>query len=81
MVRVSKKTDKDDLLVRLGLEVRAKRTDLGLSQEALADASGIERSHMGKIERGERNVSFLNIVRIANALGTSPSKLMQDAGL
>ncbi|HEY9091885.1 helix-turn-helix transcriptional regulator [Parasphingorhabdus sp.] len=81
MVRVSKKTDKDDLLVRLGAEVRAKRTVIGLSQEAFADAAGIERSHMGKIERGERNVSFLNIVRIANALGTSPSKLMQDAGL
>jgi transcriptional regulator with XRE-family HTH domain len=81
MARVSKKTDKDDLLVRLGAEVRAKRTAIGLSQEALADASGVERSHMGKIERGERNVTFLNIVRIAGALEIELSKLMKDAGL
>lgn len=81
MARVSKKTDKDDLLVQLGAEVRAKRTAIGLSQEALADASGIERSHMGKIERGERNVTFLNITRIAGALETKPSELLKSAGL
>lgn len=81
MARVSKKTDKDNLLVQLGAKVRAKRTAMGLSQEALADASGIERSHMGKIERGERNVTFLNIVRIAGALETKPSELLNSAGL
>ena len=81
MARVSKNTDKDDLLVRLGAEIRAQRTARNLSQEALADASGVERSHMGKIERGERNVTFLNIVRIAGALDIELSKLMKDAGL
>jgi transcriptional regulator with XRE-family HTH domain len=81
MDRVSKKTDKDDLLVRFGAEIRAQRTTKKLSQEALADASGVERSHMGKIERGERNVTFLNIVRIADALETKPSELMKSAGL
>lgn len=81
MARVSKNTDKNDLLVKLGAEIRAQRTAKKLSQEALADASGVERSHMGKIERGERNVTFLNIVRIAGALEVEPSKLLKDAGL
>jgi len=47
----------------------------------LADAAGIDRSHMGKIERGERNVSFLNIARIAEAIGISVAKVMENAGL
>lgn len=50
-----------------------------MSQEALADASGIDRSHMGKIERGERNVSILNIARVADALGMSVARLMASA--
>lgn len=54
---------------------------MGLSQEALADAAGIDRSHMGKIERGERNLSLLNLCRIAAALGSNPSALLSSAGL
>lgn len=61
--------------------MRAHRVALGLSQEALADAAEIDRSHMGKIERGERNVTFLNILRIANALDRKPSVLLAEAGL
>ncbi|MBN0321881.1 helix-turn-helix transcriptional regulator, partial [Pseudomonas aeruginosa] len=49
--------------------------------EALADAAGVDRSHMGKIERGERNVTFLNIARIASALGCRPSDLLLDADM
>ena len=52
-----------------------------LSQEALADSAQIDRSHMGRIERGNRNVTFLNIVRIAKALQCKPSELIGDAGL
>lgn len=81
MARVSAKQDKDRSLVRLGAAVRARRTALGLSQEALADYAEIDRSHMGKVERGERNVTFLNIVRIANAIQCKPSDLLIDAGL
>ncbi len=66
--------------MRLGEAVRARRSDLGLSQEELAHLSGVDRSHMGKIERGERNVTILNIKRVAAALGTSPSKLLSSAG-
>ncbi|MGA6106986.1 helix-turn-helix transcriptional regulator [Pseudomonas solani] len=68
-------------LLKLGNAVRARRKMLDLSQEALADAAGIDRSHMGKIERGERNVTFLNIVRIAAAMQCSPSDLLIEAGL
>ncbi|WP_394701360.1 helix-turn-helix domain-containing protein [uncultured Propionivibrio sp.] len=81
MTRVSAKQDKDHDLVRLGQSVRAKRLALAMSQEALADSAEIDRSHMGKIERGERNVTILNIVRIARAIGCKPSELLVDAGL
>jgi transcriptional regulator with XRE-family HTH domain len=81
MERVSGKLDKDSHLVRFGSAVRARRAGLKLSQEALADLAGIDRSHMGKLERGERNVTFLNIVRIAEAIQCKPSDLFADAGL
>lgn len=84
MPRISAKSVQNDTnsnLVLLGKAVRARRKELGLSQEALADASGIERSHMGKIERGERNVTALNIIRICNALGCKPSDVFRLAGL
>jgi len=61
--------------------VRARRKALPLSQEALADLAEIDRSRMGKIERGERNVTMLNVLRIAQALGCRPSELLAGAGL
>ncbi|ELQ16011.1 XRE family transcriptional regulator [Pseudomonas fluorescens BRIP34879] len=81
MARISANHDKDGDLVALGAVVRVRRLRHTLSQEALADAAGIDRSHMGKIERGERNVTFLNILRIANALKCKPSDLLFEAGL
>jgi transcriptional regulator with XRE-family HTH domain len=81
MERISASLDKDRDLVRLGAAVRARRLELGLSQETLADFAQIDRSHMGKIERGERNVTFLNILRIARAIQRKPSELLGDAGL
>lgn len=81
MARVSGQTDGDNVLAALGGTVRAMRNATGLSQEALADAAGIDRSHMGKIERGERNVTMLNIARIAAALDTKPSEVLRLSGL
>lgn len=81
MARVSGFTDKDGALELLGAVMRARRLALGLSQEALADLAGVDRSHMGKIERGERNVTFLNILRIAEAIHCKPSDLLSAAGL
>ncbi|GAB3245095.1 helix-turn-helix domain-containing protein [Chitinimonas naiadis] len=81
MPRVSGSADKDANLARLGATIRARRKTLELSQEALADAAEIDRSHMGKVERGERNVTLLNVIRIAKALNCKPSELLASAGL
>jgi transcriptional regulator with XRE-family HTH domain len=81
VARVSGQLDADGSLKRLGEAVRASRKARALSQEALADAAGIDRSHMGKIERGERNVTLLNVARIAKAVGCKPSDLLASAGL
>lgn len=81
MARVSGQIDADGQLLALGKAVRRLRKAAALSQESLADASGIDRSHMGRIERGERNVTFLNIARIASALNALPSELLHEAGL
>ena len=81
MARISSESDQDSRLAKLGAAIRARRKAACLSQEALADAAGVDRSHMGKIERGERNVTFLNIARIASALECRPSELLIDAGM
>lgn len=81
MVRVAGHQDTLGQLKRLGDAVRAARKDHGLSQEALADAAGIDRSHMGKIERGERNVTLLNVLKIAHALNGSAADLLRKAEL
>ena len=81
MPRVSGQLDDAGHLTRLGSAVRARRKAQGLSQEALADQAEVDRFHMGKIERGERNVTILNIIRIASALGCKPSELMADADM
>lgn len=68
-----KPSEKPLLQVAFGLTVRKHRKALGLSQEAFADACGIDRSYMGGVERGERNLALLNISRIIEALNMSPS--------
>jgi transcriptional regulator with XRE-family HTH domain len=80
--RVSGQQDADGALLRLGAAIRQARKDHGgMSQEALADAAGIDRSHMGKIERGQMNVTLLNLVKIAAALNGLPSDLLREAEL
>ena len=81
MGRISVKQDVDGRLERLGAGIRAVREKAGLSQEALADAAGVDRSHMSRIERGKRNVSFLNICRIADALDCKPSDILTAGSL
>ncbi len=61
-----------------GEAIRARREALGVSQEAMAERVGVHRTYMGSVERGERNVSLRNIVRIAQALGVTVSVLMED---
>jgi transcriptional regulator with XRE-family HTH domain len=66
-----------------GAAVRAARTEQGVAQETLAHVAGIERSHMGKIERGEHMPTLVLILKIARALGRSSADLMTatEAGL
>ena len=69
--------DIDHYLLEVGQGLRAIRKKRGLSQEALADKAGLDRAHLGRIERGERNVSLLNLVRIANGLSVPPSLILR----
>lgn len=66
---------------RLGEIIRVKRKELGYSQEAFASLCGVHRTYMGAVERGERNLSLMNIIRIANALEVQPSELFTLAKL
>lgn len=62
-----------------GDAIRVTRKEQGLSQEAFALKCGLDRSYYGAVERGERNVSLTNIIRIAEALETRPSALFARA--
>ncbi len=64
-----------------GRVIRQRRLSLGLSQEVLAHECALHRTYMGSVERGERNVSLENIVKIARALGVKASKLLDEAGI
>ena len=65
--------------VFLGRAVRARRAELGLSQEKLASTSGLDRSFVGEIDRGQRNVTMPTLLRIALALDTTPGTLIDAA--
>lgn len=80
MSRTKRNREQDHLLLPLGEAIRRTRKAQSVSQENLAYATGIERSHMGRIERGEVNVSFLNLMKIAQALETELSKILKAAG-
>ncbi len=55
-------------LVELGRRIRALREARGFTQEQLAEEAGLDRAYYGGVERGERNVAALNLIRIAKAL-------------
>jgi len=69
---------RDRILRLFGEHVRELRGLSGLSQEALAARAGIHRTYVGGVERGERNISLNNIVRLAEALGVSPRDLFPE---
>lgn len=61
----------------LGHNVRIYRDKLKISQEELAHRAGVHRTYLGGVERGERNISLVNIVKIATALRVAPDKLLR----
>lgn len=62
-----------------GERIRELRKQKGLSQEALALACELDRTYIGGVERGERNISLLNIQRIADALGIPARELLSPS--
>ena len=61
-----------------GKRVREVRLSVDISQEELAHRSGLDRSYVGQVERGERNLTLENIFRIAEGLGVPPAKLVVE---
>ncbi len=68
-------------LVAFGAAVRQKRLTLGLSQEALADGAGIDRSYMSSVERGGQNIGLVLAAQVARALDVTLADLMSSARL
>ncbi|MDQ1557633.1 MAG: hypothetical protein QOD32_693 [Pyrinomonadaceae bacterium] len=66
-----------DFKILFGQRLRQLRKEVGLSQEALAHESGLDRSYVGGVERGQYNISLLNICQLAVALGVSPHELLK----
>lgn len=64
----------------LGDRIRSLRSEKGWSQEELADNCNLHRTYIGGIERGERNVSYRNLRRIADSLSTELGTLFKDIG-
>ena len=64
-------------LEKVGLNIREARKEKGLSQESLALISDLDRSYIGGVERGERNISIINLKKIANAIKVPVSLLLK----
>jgi transcriptional regulator with XRE-family HTH domain len=64
--------------IAFGQAVRKLRLAKGISQEKLAELAEIHRTYIGDVERGTRNISLLNMCKIAAALGTPLSQLVGD---
>ena len=68
-----------DILNPCGRAVRVRRKRLGLSQEQLAEASGLHRTYIGGVERGHRNLTLTAIAHLSAALDVSPAELLAEA--
>jgi len=69
--------NKDDILILFGNKVSKLRKERGLSQEKLAFKSDLHRTYIGMIERAERNITLLNIEKLAKGLGVSIDELFR----
>lgn len=70
------KTGKDPELVALGRRLCELRERVGLTQESLAHAAGLHWTYVGQVERGERNLSYKSLLKLARGLGLDPAELM-----
>lgn len=74
-----KKEREKDIKKEFGERLRSIRKDKGLSQETLALTCELDRTYIGGVERGERNISLINIYKIADALSISANELFDDS--
>lgn len=71
---------KSEILIKFGERVRELRIEKGLSQEQLAHQANVHRTYIGMIERAEKNITLINIQKIANSLDVSINELLiEDA--
>ena len=75
------KQRQDPTLVSLGEAIRRTRLERGISQESLALLADVDRSYIGRVERGDNNVAVLTLVKVARALEVSVCDLMREADL
>lgn len=68
--------ERENIRKQFGARVRETRLSRGMSQESLGHEAGLDRTYIGGVERGERNISLINISKIANALQVSPKDLV-----
>jgi len=72
--------DNEDALTVFGKNVQALRLERQLSQEKLAELSDLDRTYISSVERGRRNISILNVIKIADALNVRPGCLLIGLG-
>ncbi|MBN1813952.1 MAG: helix-turn-helix transcriptional regulator [Anaerolineae bacterium] len=72
---------KEGILRKLGENIRHYRNAIGISQEELGFRTELHRTYIGSVERGERNIGILNLVKIATALHVSPVALIESIPL
>lgn len=68
--------EKDPELLAFGRRLAGLRREAGLTQEALAERAGLHWTYVGQVERGERNLSYKNVLKLADGLGVAAAKLM-----
>ena len=68
----------EEVLRAFGAALRTARTRAAVTQEELAERAGLHRTYVGAVERGERNVSLLNIISLAEGLACRPADLLSD---
>jgi transcriptional regulator with XRE-family HTH domain len=76
---MKERSRKEASLKSFGMAVKRRRLSLGLTQEDLAEKSGLHRTYISSLENGQRNIALSNIIRLAKALDISPHELIKKA--